>query len=257
MSFWFDSFDGCWSRQWGFLSVVECLVLVFWCYIEYEIALYYWFCFTCLAVLQNACLWNDRMELSGSNFVFEIRRILFSQCSIDYMLEGVSKETQSPGQKTKIWSVYSINWHLLILRTKSFMYIVYLYGQGCHFPGDMKFLDFSRPRLSSTVIPRPFRGMLPQKSFKIRTFNLAENEFQTTKFPDFSWLFWQIPWLSEVSFKFPDFSRFSRLSRSVITLVEQKYVKFFNRKESFINESQMFSWHSNKLLIHNGGYPKN
>ena len=27
--------------------------------------------------------------------------------------------------------------------------------------------------------------MFPQKSFKIRIFSLAENEFQTTKFPDF------------------------------------------------------------------------
>ena len=61
-------------------------------------------------------------------------------------------------------------------------------GQGCHFPDNMKFPDFSRPRLSSTVISRPFRGsggMLPQRTFKIRVFSLAENEFQTTKFPDF------------------------------------------------------------------------
>ena len=66
--------------------------------------------------------------------------------------------------------------------------------------------------------------MLPQKIFKIRIFNLAESDFQTTKFPDVSltfgilsqipWLFRQIPWLSEVSFKFPD------LSRSVVTLIK-------------------------------------
>ena len=31
--------------------------------------------------------------------------------------------------------------------------------QGCHFPDHMKFPDFSRPRLSSTVILRPFRGV--------------------------------------------------------------------------------------------------
>ena len=31
--------------------------------------------------------------------------------------------------------------------------------QGCHFPDNMKFPDFSRPRLSSNVIPRPFRGV--------------------------------------------------------------------------------------------------
>ena len=36
--------------------------------------------------------------------------------------------------------------------------------------------------------------MLPQKIFKINIFNLAENEFQTTKFPDL-----------EFCCKFPDF----------------------------------------------------
>ena len=61
--------------------------------------------------------------------------------------------------------------------------------QGCHFPNNMKFpdffgSDFSRPRLSSTVIPRP-----SPENFKIRIFNLAENEFQKTKFPDFSLTF--------------------------------------------------------------------
>ena len=77
----------------------------------------------------------------------------------------------------------------------------------------MKLPDFSRPRLSSAVIPRLFRGsggMLSQNIFKIRIFNLAENEFQTTKFNDFSLTFGiqsQIPWLLGVSFKFPDFSR--------------------------------------------------
>ena len=78
-------------------------------------------------------------------------------------------------------------------------YIMNKLYQGCHFPDNMKFPDFSRPRLSSTVSSRPFRGsggMLPQKSFKIRMFNLAENEFQATKLPDFSLTFgilWQIP----------------------------------------------------------------
>ena len=63
--------------------------------------------------------------------------------------------------------------------------------------------------------------MIPQKIFKIRIFNLAENEFQKQNSLTFGnlsqipWLFRQIPWLSEVSFKFPDFSRFSR---SVATL---------------------------------------
>ena len=42
--------------------------------------------------------------------------------------------------------------------------------KGCYFLDNMKFPDFSRPRLSSTVSPRPFRGsgdMLPRKSSKL------------------------------------------------------------------------------------------
>ena len=43
--------------------------------------------------------------------------------------------------------------------------------QGCHFPDDMKFPVFSRPRLGSIMSPRPFgggggRGHAPQKIFK-------------------------------------------------------------------------------------------
>ena len=51
----------------------------------------------------------------------------------------------------------------------------------------MKFPDFSKPRLSSTMIPRPSRVWrhAPQKIFKIMICNLAENELLTTKFPDF------------------------------------------------------------------------
>ena len=52
----------------------------------------------------------------------------------------------------------------------------------------MKLPHFPRPRLSSTVSPRPFMavwGHVLLKIFKIRIFNLDENEFQTTQFPDF------------------------------------------------------------------------
>ena len=44
-----------------------------------------------------------------------------------------------------------------------------LFKQGCHFPDNMKFPDFSRPRLSSTVSPRLFRGVLghaPPENFQ-------------------------------------------------------------------------------------------
>ena len=84
--------------------------------------------------------------------------------------------------------------------------------QGCHFPDNMKFPDFSRPGLSSTVSPRPFRGIwghAPLENFKMRIFNLAENEFQTTNIPDFwnsaanSLTFWRF--LSN-SLTFPGFS---------------------------------------------------
>ena len=84
--------------------------------------------------------------------------------------------------------------------------------RGCHLADNMKFPDFSRPRLSSTVGPRPFTGVWGHASTE-----KFQNQFQTAKIPllcpDF-WnsvdVSWQIPWLLEVSFKFPDFSRLSR-----------------------------------------------
>ena len=48
--------------------------------------------------------------------------------------------------------------------------------------------------------------MLPQKSFKIRMLKLVENEFLTTKFPDFSLTFLVFNKFS--ASKFPDISRF-------------------------------------------------
>ena len=64
--------------------------------------------------------------------------------------------------------------------------------QGVQPPKGMKFPDFSRLRLNSNVV-RDCLGrsgsMLPQKIFKIRMLRLAENEFHTTKFPDFSLTF--------------------------------------------------------------------
>ena len=68
--------------------------------------------------------------------------------------------------------------------------------QGCHFPDNMKFPDFSLTFPDQELALPGVRdhlggsgGMLPQKIFKIRISNLAENEFQTTKFPDFSLTF--------------------------------------------------------------------
>ena len=56
--------------------------------------------------------------------------------------------------------------------------------------------------------------MLPQKIFKIRMPRLAENEFHTTKFPDFSLtfcvFFFKIPSLFLLALKFCDISMFSR-----------------------------------------------
>ena len=51
-------------------------------------------------------------------------------------------------------------------------------------------------------------GMLPQKIFKIKIFNFAENEFQTTKFPDFSLTFGTLSQIPDLLGKFPDFQRF-------------------------------------------------
>ena len=57
--------------------------------------------------------------------------------------------------------------------------------------------------------------MLLQKSFKIRMYRLATNEFYTTKFPDFPLLscfffFKEFHDFFLLASKFPDISRFSR-----------------------------------------------
>ena len=56
----------------------------------------------------------------------------------------------------------------------------YLDWQGCHFPDNMKFRDHLG-----------VWGRSPPEKFpdNMRVFNLAENEFQTTKSPDFSLTF--------------------------------------------------------------------
>ena len=86
-------------------------------------------------------------------------------------------------------------------------------GQGCHFPDNMKFPDFSRPRLSSTVILRPFRGFSELGPSTWLKMNFRQQNSVT------------FPWLSEICGKLPDllgklpyFSRFSRFCRSMATL---------------------------------------
>ena len=95
--------------------------------------------------------------------------------------------------------------------------------------------------------------MLPQKMFKIRIFNSAENEFQRTKLPDFpdvwnsvtnSLTFWQIPRLSEVSFKFPDFSRFSRSVATLHLSINDTYkLVEFSFLQSLIRKSKRNIWY--------------
>ena len=109
-------------------------------------------------------------------------------------------------------------------------------------------------------------GMLPQKMFNIRIFNLAENEFQTTKFPDFSltfgillqipWLIRQTPWLSEVSFKFPNFFRFSRSVASLFVnqenllydCFESRYHKPSREFEDIYQEIFFVKFHEHLIL---------
>ena len=75
--------------------------------------------------------------------------------------------------------------------------------------------------------------MLPQKILKIRIFNLAENEFQTTKFTDFSLTFGilsQIPLVLgkflgfqgplSNSLTFPSFPGFQELSFQELSFIE-------------------------------------
>ena len=94
-----------------------------------------------------------------------------------------------------------------------------LHLQGCHFPDNMKFPDFSRQKLSSFMSPRPFRRFLGhalQNNSKLGFSTcIGWNEFKTTKFPKFSnslinsltflvypltfRCLFQIPWLFQVS----------------------------------------------------------
>ena len=75
--------------------------------------------------------------------------------------------------------------------------------QGCHFPDNMKFPDFSRPRLSSTVSPRPFRGLgvcSPRKFSKLGYSTQLKMNFRQQNSLTF-------PWLLEFCRKFPGFQR--------------------------------------------------
>ena len=123
----------------------------------------------------------------------------------------------------------------------------------------MKFPDFSRPKLSSFMSPRPFRrflGHAPQNNSKLGFSTcIGWNEFKTTKFPEFwnsvinSLTFWYIPWLSDVSFKFPDFSR------SVITLHLPHFIKYWFRSHTqkwFLRcKTPLWLWHYHSwLLVH-------
>ena len=77
------------------------------------------------------------------------------------------------------------------------------YSQGCHFPDNMKFPDFSKPRLSSTVSPRPFRGVwgyAPPENFENLDLQLGWkwiSDFRQQNSPTFGILS-QIPWLFQV-----------------------------------------------------------
>ena len=79
----------------------------------------------------------------------------------------------------------------------------------------------------------------PGKFSKLGSSTWLKMNFRQQKFPDFfltfgilsriPWLFRQIPWLSEVSFKFHDFSRFSRSVATLDTgqtLARSIYLKF-------------------------------
>ena len=78
---------------------------------------------------------------------------------------------------------------------------ILVHCQGCHFPDSMKFPYFFRPRLGSTVRPRPKFSKLGSSTWLKMNFR-QQNPLT-------------FPWLLEFCHKFPDFSRFSR---SVATL---------------------------------------
>ena len=84
--------------------------------------------------------------------------------------------------------------HKWFLKRGDLLYLTFFFiytnaVQGAQSPEGMKFSDF--PDYDKILMrvhdsSGGFGGMLPQKIFKIRMLKLAENEFHTTKFPDFS-----------------------------------------------------------------------
>ena len=76
--------------------------------------------------------------------------------------------------------------------------------------------------------------MLPEKIFKTRIFNLADNEFQTTKFPDFLG-------------KFPDFQR--SLSNSLTFQVFQVLQVSGNPGICFVYSHTKTSYQVHVLLL--------
>ena len=98
-------------------------------------------------------------------------------------------------------------------------------NQGCHFPDNMKFPDFSVPRLSSTVSPRPFRGLwghAPQKISKLGYLTRLKINFRqqnSLTFPDVRNSVAHSLTFKANSLTFRglvQISDFSRLSRSVV-----------------------------------------
>ena len=105
--------------------------------------------------------------------------------------------------KQNSFSLQSITTCAGFANVDSIFYKVDSMSKGCHFPDNMKFPDFSLTFPDQDQALPWFRDHLgglgacsPQKIFKIRIFNLAENEF-----PHFSLTFGilsQIPWLFQV-----------------------------------------------------------
>ena len=111
-------------------------------------------------------------------------------------------------------------------------------------PQGMEFPNFSLTTIKFLCVSKTVKGgMLPQKIFKIRMLRLAESEFHTTKFTDFS-CFFRFPDFFSFYSNFPDISWFSRSLDTLGTISDHLGI-CFGLQQGYLLGSLHFLIHIN------------
>ena len=143
--------------------------------------------------------WHQQVYLRSGNLVLEFKNLM----SLTQAIIQVGPHFQTTKWQQNLFPNPHLFSKWIVLPTSCCYELddTLVHCQGCHFPDSMKFPDFSRPRLGSTVSPRP-------KFSKLGSSTWLKMNFRQQSPLTF-------PWLLEFCHKFPDFSSFSR---SVATL---------------------------------------